>query len=200
VNPLTLPPRLVLRALSDLHQIARVAGDAPRLEAEMGGRIDELDGHLARLLEAVDPLSATLRTAPSLDGSDGGLDLRRVGTDLTAVADAARTLPDVEDRLTRRISSLESSLAGLVEIVSRLEENLPGLRRIINAVEQLDGKLEGVIVRVDRIEQQLPAIEEVLQAVHELGGSAGQLASAAEPLQGTAERIGRIVDRLPGMG
>jgi hypothetical protein len=43
-----------------------------------------------------------------------------------------------------------------------------------------------------------PDIRALADGMDELGNAITVLASAAQPLQGATERLGRVVDRLPG--
>jgi hypothetical protein len=138
VGPLTLPPRLVRRALDDLHAVARAARE----------------------------ISA------ALDGFE-----RRA------------------DEVTRQ---LDTALAMLARI-----ETMGG--RIDARAEAILGMGEGIEESVGAVLTQGAAIE---QAARELALSGAALAEAlptlqrgleiAEPLEGVVERVGRIVDRLPG--
>jgi len=117
VNPLTLPPRLLFRALDDLH----------------------------------------------------------------AIAEAARRLPAIE--------------AALIERFDRLEDRA-------NAIEQLGEQMlaQGDVLaerarEVTVAGAELAAAFPTLERTAQIGET---LAQAVEPLQGAAERLGRVVDRLPG--
>ncbi len=109
--------------------------------------------------------------------------LLRALDDLHALAEAARRLPEVEERLTLRIEEL-------VELGERLDERAGGFL-------ELGGVLRGVaalvVERPDAVVAALPAVEA-------MGQSATKLAAAAEPLQGAAERLTKLVDRFPGGG
>ena len=53
VNPLTLPPRLLLRALDDLHAIAEAARRLPSIEATLIDRFEMLDDRAGEVLNAM---------------------------------------------------------------------------------------------------------------------------------------------------
>jgi len=58
VNPLTLPPRLLLRALDDLHAIAEAARRLPAIEATLIDRFELLDARAEEVLAAMGKMLA----------------------------------------------------------------------------------------------------------------------------------------------
>src|SRR3712207_6540729 len=63
VNPLFLPPKLLLRALDDLHAIALVAAQLTEVEERMNQRLDrlmELGERIADLGDGIDTRGAAL--------------------------------------------------------------------------------------------------------------------------------------------
>ncbi len=113
--------------------------------------------------------------------------LLRALDDLHAIADAARTLPAVEERLTRRIEALEQRAAEVLELGERLDDRAGGFLELGGELRQVAGQ---VVERADAVVAALPAVEA-------MGQSATKLAAAAEPLQGAAERLTKLVDRFP---
>lgn len=107
--------------------------------------------------------------------------------DLNALAEAARRLPppeEVLDRLSEAQHQLEALLAvqaSAVEVQGRLAE--------------LEARL---LARMETLEEKLPSTERVVAAVDELRESLGTLATTAEPIQGAAESIARVAERVPG--
>ena len=116
MNPLLLPPRLVLRALDDLHVLAGAAASLPAVEQRLTERIDALEDTVADAIERAAEINAT------------------AGIVSERLADVARALPELERAL---------------------------------------GTIEGINI------------------------SATTLAQTVEPLQGAAERLGALADRLP---
>jgi ABC-type transporter Mla subunit MlaD len=138
VGPLTLPPRLVLRALDDLH----------------------------------------------------------------AIATAAREISAALDGFERRADAVGGQLDAALALLARIE----------TMGERIDARAEAILGMGQRIEQSATAVLDqgmaVEQAARELALSGAALAEAlptlqrgleiAEPLEGVVERLGRMVDRLPG--
>jgi hypothetical protein len=98
--------------------------------------------------------------------------------DLHVIADAARELPEIEARLTEQMHSAEAEL-----------------RRARKTADARAGALLRVLERLD---SDLPSIEQAVESIRSLEAATKTLAAAVEPLQGTAERLGRISDRLIG--
>jgi len=101
--------------------------------------------------------------------------------DLRAIALAARALPEIEARLT----------AQMAEVDRRGGE-------ILEAIDRADARAAGLMKALDRIDRDLPSLGEAVDSIHSLEAATKTLAAAVEPLQGTAERLGRISDRLTG--
>jgi len=109
------------------------------------------------------------------------LDPRRVVRaldDLHAIAEAARELPEIEARLTAQVRSAEGEL-----------------RRARKTADERAGALLRVLERLD---SDLPSLEQAVESIRALEAATKTLAVAAGPLQGTAERLGRISDRIAG--
>ena len=142
VDPLLLPPRLLLRALDDLHTIAQAMG-----------RLDEVlyrfDHNVDRVVDLGERLEA--RGAAVIEVGD------RVG-----------------DRLDRQASMLlEQSRALHEQAVAILSQG---------------ERVEHAAIEVARRGAQLAEALPLMQQAVEL----------ARPLEGAVERLGRVVDRLPG--
>jgi len=170
VNPLLLPPRLMLRALDDLHAIAE----------------------LARLLT---------RTGRGIDAS---IDLVRALDDLSSLAETAGRLPEVEKALARtqrevvaRIDGAERQLAAALDLGGRVEGQLAQVEQASANLEQAAKRLAEILKLARRLERNLPPLDGVMRSVDVLGEAAVTLATTVEPLQGAAERLGRVADRLP---
>ena len=116
--------------------------------------------------------------------------LLRALDDLHALAEAARTLPAVEERLARRIEALEERAEDVLDLGERLDARAGAFLELGGDLRKVAGE---VVERADRVVAALPAVEA-------MGQSATKLAAAAEPLQGAAERLTRLVDRFPGGG
>ena len=124
--------------------------------------------------------------------------------DLHALAEAAKSLPDVEARLTLKVDELETRAAEVLEAMAQAEATLADG---IAIGERLDERAIAVLDRTDRVvaaaygvTQAAEHIIEVLPSLEASAAAATVLAQTAEPLQGLVERLGRIADRLPGGG
>ena len=90
----------------------------------------------------------------------------RVLDDLHAIAEAARSLPKVEQALTARIEELEARLAGVLEVADRIEGGLPSIERVLASIDTLGdaagtlamaaGPLQGAAERLGRVADRLP--------------------------------------------
>ena len=145
----------------------------------------------ALLLRAADDLHqiAELARALTRDG-EGPLELRRALDDLSAVGDAARRVPDIEEKLAStedaivdRVEGLERRLDGLLALAERLEASLRHHR---------DPR------KVERVDAHLMPLQRLGESLDTLRESTAVLAETVEPLKGATERLGRIADRLPG--
>jgi GTP1/Obg family GTP-binding protein len=134
--------------------------------------------------EAEDGAAMGVRLAPYHDSAmalpfllDPRLVVRAL-EDLHALAEAARELPAIEARLTAQLRSAEAEL-----------------RRARKMADERAGELLRVLERLD---SDLPSLEQAVESIRSLEAATKTLAVAAEPLQGTAERLGRISDRIAG--
>ena len=98
--------------------------------------------------------------------------------DLHAIAEAARELPEIEARMTEQLRSAEAEL-----------------RR---ARKTADARAGALLAVLERLDADLPSMSEAVESIRSLEAATKTLAAAVEPLQGTAERLGRISDRLIG--
>jgi methyl-accepting chemotaxis protein len=176
---LSLPfitPQQVRRALDDLHALAEAAGSLRALEeraedvVELGDRID---GQANRLVDTV--LQA-----------EG-----RVG-DLLAHADRLDTRID---EVLEQFAVVEKQIGEVTFRIDRVEVRI---QEILAMGDMLASRADDVAREGRRVADTLPTLEEALKVVDELAPTAAALAATVEPLQGAAERLGRIVDRFPG--
>ena len=137
---------------------------------------------------SVPDLVAAVRVLPRLseqldriaEGTDALPEMR---TAILRLAEDASVLPDVHREIgamTRATTAMErhtSSISETVPALVTLEESLPGLVPVLGDLTALIERLQGSLGQLER-------------KVH-------TLADVAEPLQGAAERVGRIADRLP---
>jgi hypothetical protein len=119
INPLLVPPRLVARALEDLHEIARAArviteaADDPGRTPALAGALDDLDAQ-AELARSVPDTQRAL--SARLDALD-----RRAGETLEATA----VLSELGERLEAAVAlgeRLESRGETIAETGGRLDQ------------------------------------------------------------------------------
>ena len=127
-----------------------------------------------RLAEPVPRLGPTVALPFLLDPR---LVLRAL-EDLHVLAETARELPAIEARLTEQVRSAEAEL-----------------RR---ARKTADARAAALLAVLERLDSELPSMAEAVESIRSLDAATKTLAAAVEPLQGTAERLGRISDRLTG--
>ncbi len=138
---LFIPPRLVVRALEDLHTIAEAARRLPDIERalldterQLTGHVDRLD---ARLEEALETLTgATGKRGPLHRASkDLGRAVAQLDEILRRTEAIERGLPTIErtaesiDTLgvaTATLAAAVEPLQGIVERLARVAERLPG--------------------------------------------------------------------------
>jgi hypothetical protein len=159
VNPLTLPPRLLFRALDDLHALAEAARRLPDIERTLIDRFERLE-------QRADAIEDQLG-----DALDLGAKIDRRGADIVA--------------LGRRIDARADEI---LEVGRGLHER--GAELLAEG-EIIAERAREVAVTGSELVAAFPTLERTAQ----IGET---LAQAVEPLQGAAERLGRVVDRLPG--
>lgn len=135
--------------------------------------------------------------------------LVRAWDDLQAVATAARSLGrslrELEERADRVEQRLDEAIGAVRSIDSRAEDVLGIAERMLELGERIDLRAEALLAVGDRVD--VVANEAIIEA-RNVQLAAAQVAAAlpllqralelAEPLEGAVERIGRIVDRVPG--
>ena len=164
--PLALPPKLVARALDDLHAIAVAARD-------LGGHLQHLERRADEVLEG---LALAVEVARAIEHRG---------------AQAIDMLERVEGRA-------EALLALGVSIEHRAEALLTFGERLDGRADAIDGLAHELLREGKMIQDRA---REVAEAGTEVAAGLPALRRAvemAEPLEGAVERLGRIVDRLPG--
>ena len=135
-----------------------------------------------------------------------GLDLParlvlRAFNDLHALAEAARSLPEVEARLTAKVDELETRASEALEAVASAEETLnvaiPIGRQMHQRAGDLLDRTDRVIAAACAVTEAADHVADVLPSLEASAAAATALAQTAEPLHGLVERLGRIADRLP---
>lgn len=174
----------------DLHTLARVAEDLPRVEGELTRRMDEAEDSVDRAVAAAEAL---VEGMPEVTA--GIAELRGAREAAEAIVDSLPVITSGIDELRRATKAAEL-----------LTDSLPLLERMTDAGEKLAGEgLEQVRASRATLEEargqaeQLIAASEHAQAALDRASQNVELALArAEPLQGLTERIARLNERLPG--
>jgi len=177
-NPFLVPPRLMLRALDDLHSLALAAQRLPDFEEKLDAHFDALEGHLEGLPPALTKLERTLTR---------GLD--SLEEQLTADLDA------LEGQLKKGLNGLKKQLGTLPPDLEKLLR--PHLVKQIKTIESLKPELENNRLAAESVPPRLDAL---LGEMGTLRQEIQEVREVLEPLQGATERIGRISGRLPGSG
>jgi hypothetical protein len=177
-------PRLVVRALDDLNAVAERARREPDPVDEVRARLDALDDRLRALTALLAEAIVEIR------------ELRSIGTAIEGrghqlVAEAAALLP-----LTEQVVTLSAEIiTGGRDLVAtgeglerRSEELIVGGRDLVEVSERLDESM-----RVFRA--ALPQLLEGLDTAQQLESAVESVAETIEPLQGAAERVGRVTRR-----
>lgn len=170
MHSLLLPPRLLVRALEDVHSLARSAETVALTLRALGPEdLGHALAHLAALATAAERL-------PELETA----------------------LIEVEREVLDRVDKLDERLLRLLDLAARIEGGLPAVDEVLDRIGALETRLAGALELVTRLEADIASLGRIAPSVDVLTEAAGRLADMAEPLQGAAERLGRIADRLPG--
>lgn len=170
---LALPPRLIARALDDLHAIAEAARRLPTIEVLLTEQFEILNRQADELIRIGGDVIEMGREANAglRDGVEVGRGLHERGA---AILDQGARLEALSEQLLVQGRSMDERAAKVDE---RAIEIMEQAERVIAAARE-------VAERGAEVAAALPALE--------------QMASATEPLQPAIERFSRLVDRLPG--
>jgi hypothetical protein len=172
--PVRVPVRLA-QALDDLATIADRARRDPDPVEEIRDRVDVALAELDRVV------------AVARDIVHGGAELTATAQALTRVAVAldatGRAIHDGGQELTATAKTLDGHTCELID----------GGERLTVATEQVEAHM-----RVFRA--ALPRMLEGLDTVEELEAAVETVADTVEPLQGAADRVGRVTRRLSRSG
>lgn len=117
--------------------------------------------------------------------------------DLHAVAEAARSLPDIEARLTQRVDELESRVGEVLALGERIDGRA---EQIVGVVESAEARVGELLAQVAEVEARA---EEFIGQVERLDERAAEVIAMGETLEGraaeVAEQGGRLADALPAL-
>jgi chromosome segregation ATPase len=219
MNPLSLPVGIAVRVMGDLasvaaaarafveldtqrmqddlHVLAETAGRLPEIESELTRRMDEVEDtaeagvkQLQRATEAAEAIVAALPVIES-----GIAQLRRATVAAEALAAAA---PEIQAGVPE--------LAKARIAAEKLTESLPVLERAADAGEKLAGEgldqvresREALVEARAQADQLIAASERAQKSLDRASDNVEAALVRAEPLQGIAERVARLNERLPG--
>lgn len=109
--------------------------------------------------------------------------------DLHQLAEASRWALQRRDDASATVQELKDQLTELIAVQRQAVETQRSLA-------DLQAQLVELVTRLE----SSPRAEAALKAMDDLRESLETLAGTTEPLQGAAESIGRVADRLPGKG
>ena len=112
--------------------------------------------------------------------------IKRALDDLSAIADAARRLPTLEEVVIGRVDRLQRELVALRADIAPIKE----LRKVREGIEPLDEDMRAVRLSVDDLE---PLMVEVNSR---LGG----LDERIEAMRQDLSPLGELADKVPGIG
>jgi methyl-accepting chemotaxis protein len=202
LNPLEASARLAARALDDLRNASGTArgwgGDVRDQFGALGARAEQMQRQINAGLEVLRDIRRLAR------GGVGALDRLE--------AQAGRVI-----ELGERLDSRAESILGLGERLDARAES------ILAVGQRLDARAESILALGERIDVRAVSILEFGEGFEDLGREikdeahlvhtrAAEIIEQAdevkpmltraiglvEPLQGTVDRLGRVVDRLPG--
>jgi hypothetical protein len=123
---------------------------------------------------------------------------------LDATLAAAQALNDLAERALKLLEQLDARGESVLKLGKRIDERGKAMVKLGEEIDARAGALLGLGERIDERGSVLAAnAEEVANRAAELIGVLPTLERAvaiATPLEGAVERLGRMVDRLPGEG
>lgn len=178
IDQLLLPPRLLARALEDLHQIAQAAGVVGAVAREAEGQFDPLREWMeatAGVIESLRDQVSGVRAA--VEPMSGDMDALRV------------EFGRADDEIGRLREALVPEVAAFRASTDGLHDELRQLRELMVVLE----------ADVKELGQGLTAeMSAVRDAVRALVRDADEISEVVEPLQEATERVGNVASRLPG--
>jgi len=163
VNPFLLPPKLLLRALDDLHTIATAAARLEEVERrldarlaavlELGDRVEQL-GHLVdeRIGQIDERAGEILDLGDRVDERAGGL--LDVAQHVNGRLDGLLTLGDRVDEILEQGRRVEQVVKEVSDRGGAIAEALPVLQRAV----EMAVPLEGAVERLGRVLDRLPQV------------------------------------------
>ena len=119
--------------------------------------------------------------------------VERTFDDLTAIADAARRLPAIEEAVLERVDALLGRLDGISDQLGELRATVAPIQQLAEVrkgIEPLDDDMRGVRESIDELE---PLVERI----------AGQMTAVdakLDDMRGDLAPLGELADKVPGIG
>ena len=119
--------------------------------------------------------------------------VERTFDDLTAIADAARRLPAIEEAVLERVDALLGRLDGISDQLGELRATVAPIQQLAEVregIEPLDDDMRGVRESIDELE---PLVERI----------AGQMTAVdakLDDMRGDLAPFGELADKVPGIG
>jgi len=104
-------------------------------------------------------------------------------------------LPALERNLLERLDAIDARMGEVIDLAGDVRD---GMESGISAVRELDHRGASVLTLAERLDARAGEVLAAIDELDKLAPTAATLAASVEPLQGASERLGRIVDRLPG--
>ena len=143
MNPLLLPPRLLLRALDDLHQIAVAARDiGPRLTT-LQDRADSIEEQLGDAIVIAREIELRGREAIGM--------AERIDARAEAILDLADRVDERASEIMAEAKVIQLTAAEVAVRGAQVAEALPLLQRALELAEPLDGTVKRLGRLVDRL-------------------------------------------------
>jgi hypothetical protein len=138
-NPLTLPPKLVVRALDDLNALAEVARRLPELERRMDGIVERFDGHLVGLREEMSPIAELPELRGDIHRLDSGMGGRLDGLaeEMKPIGEMPNLRTDIQELgqgLGGKLEDVKAAVDDLEPLLEKVGEEIRGLRSEIGPV------------------------------------------------------------------
>ena len=114
--PFLLDPRLVVRALDDLHTLAEAARELPEIEARLTALVRSAEAELRRARKIADARAEALQRV-----------LERLDSDLPSIEQAVESIRSLE-AATKTLAAAVEPLQGTAERLGRISDRLIGRR------------------------------------------------------------------------
>jgi hypothetical protein len=122
---------------------------------------------------------------------------------LAQIIESLRILPELNERLasisedTKRLPTIEAEIANVARGTAVLPEMIEHTEQIAKTMPVLVQLQEAIPTMVPVLGELTALMGPLQHSITQLERSAKTLADVTEPLQGAAERFGRMADRLP---